>query len=478
MRVIFAILGAAIVVPIALRGQAPERMSFQSVVRDAAGLLVENRPVGMRISILRYAPNGPVVYGETHQVSTNFHGLASFQIGEGTAQAGQLGAIDWSEGPYFLRTEADPDGGTAYSITGVSQLLSVPYALHANTADQLSEPLVLQGSGSVTVTGQYPFFTIHGASGTPPYQAGIGIDITGATITNTAPDVPISLTGAGSTLVTGTYPDFIITSTGGITPYSAGPGIDITGTLISNTAPDIPVQLTGEGGTTVTGSYPNFTISSVAGGETYEAGPGIALDGNIIINTAPDVPIELIGQQGILVTGDYPSFTLALSQQEKHYVGEFYGGGIVFYVWDDGAHGLIAALQDVSAAAGWHTGPVSATAASSFYDGITNTQNIVSNQGAGTYAARLCADFSGGGFNDWYLPAMWELNLLHQNAFVVSHKLANDGDPTTTPLVATASYWSSTQFDTTLSYMLYFPEGVAYLDFKNVPYRVRAIRQF
>jgi hypothetical protein len=472
------LLSLLLALPLLVRGQAPERMSFQSVVRDAMGALVENRPVGMRISILQDGPNGAVAYAETHQVATNVHGLASLQIGEGSPQYGQFTAIDWSEGPYFLRIEADPAGGTAYGITGISELLSVPYALYAHTAERLTRPLVLQGAGTVTVTGQYPDFTIYGAPGTPSFQAGQGIDITGATISNTAPDVPITLTGAGSTLVTGTYPDFVITSMGGITPYTAGAGIDVTGTTISNTAPDVPITLTGEGGTTVTGSYPNFTIGSAAGGGNYQAGPGIALANDTIVNTAPDLPVELKGENGILVTGNYPSFTVSQALPQKHYVGEFFGGGIVFYVWDDGSHGLIASLQDLTSAVGWHTGPVSNTSASSFYDGATNTQQIVSIQGAGNYAARLCADFAGGGFTDWYLPGMWELDLLHQNAFVVSHKLSNDGDPASTPLMATASYWSSTQFDASLAYMIYFPEGVTYLDFKNVPYRVRAIRQF
>jgi hypothetical protein len=472
------VLLAGLLLPLTGRAQAPERMSFQSVVRDATGALVENSAVGMRISILKYAPNGPVVYAETHLANTNAHGLASFQIGDGSPQTGQLSAIDWSDGPYFLRTEADPNGGTSYGIAGISQFLSVPYALHAQTADRLTMPLELQGSGSVTVTGQFPIFNIHGAPAAPPYQAGAGIAINGQTIINTAPDFPITLTGAGSTLVTGTYPDFVITSTGGITPYSAGPGIDINGTTIINAAPDVPISLVGAGATTVSGTYPDFTISSTDSMVTYQAGPGIEIDGYIIRNSAPDISIALSGENGILVTGDYPSFTITRTVEQRRHVGEFFGGGIVFYVWDDGQHGLISALQDLSAGAGWHTGPTSNTAANSFYEGPANTQNIISNQGGGNYAARLCAEFAGGGFTDWYLPSMWELDLLHQNAFVISHKLAKDGDPGSTPLMATASYWSSTQFDATLAYMLYFPEGVAYLDLKNVPYRVRAIRQF
>jgi hypothetical protein len=115
--------------------QAPELMSYQAVVRDAADNLVASSPVGMQISILQGSPSGTASYVETHTPTSNQNGLVSIEIGNGTLVSGDFAPIDWANGPYYVKTETDPTGGTSYTITGTSQLLSVPYALYAkNTA--------------------------------------------------------------------------------------------------------------------------------------------------------------------------------------------------------------------------------------------------------------------------------------------------------------------------------------------------------
>lgn len=111
--------------------QAPDRMNFQAVVRDGSDALVANGPVGMRLSILQASASGTVVYAETQMPVTNANGLATAALGAGIVLSGSMEAIDWNAGPYFLKTETDPSGGANYSITGTSQLLSVPYALFA-----------------------------------------------------------------------------------------------------------------------------------------------------------------------------------------------------------------------------------------------------------------------------------------------------------------------------------------------------------
>ena len=109
-------------------------MSYQSVIRDANNDLVSNQSVGMQISILQGSANGSSVYTETQSASTNDNGLVSIAIGEGTSND-NFSSIDWSNGPYFIKTETDPTGGSNYTITGTSQLLSVPYALYAKSAE-------------------------------------------------------------------------------------------------------------------------------------------------------------------------------------------------------------------------------------------------------------------------------------------------------------------------------------------------------
>jgi len=119
--------------------QSPQKMSYQCVVRNASGQLVTNQAVGMKISILQGSETGTVVFEETYSPNpqTNANGLATVEIGSGTSITGTFTGIDWAAGPYFLRTETDPDGGTSYTIEGTSQLLSVPYALHATLAENV-----------------------------------------------------------------------------------------------------------------------------------------------------------------------------------------------------------------------------------------------------------------------------------------------------------------------------------------------------
>lgn len=114
-----------------LWAQSPHKMSYQSVVRDAAFVLVKNTAVGMKVSILQGSATGTVVYAETHTPTTNINGLVSVEIGGGTVVTGTFNTINWANGPFFVKTETDPTGGTNYTITGTSQLLSVPFSLYS-----------------------------------------------------------------------------------------------------------------------------------------------------------------------------------------------------------------------------------------------------------------------------------------------------------------------------------------------------------
>lgn len=111
--------------------QQPQQFSYQTVVRGADNLLVVNKMIGIRISLLQGSENGDVVYVEKHTPTTNANGLASIAIGTGSIVSGNFAAINWSKGPYFIKTETDPAGVSNYTLTTTSQLLSVPYALYA-----------------------------------------------------------------------------------------------------------------------------------------------------------------------------------------------------------------------------------------------------------------------------------------------------------------------------------------------------------
>lgn len=135
MKIFNALLSVFLVgISVTISGQAPQLMSYQSVIRNNTNNLVANQLVGMRVSILQNDPQGTPVYIETHAPISNTNGLVSIQIGNGNGVAGSMLTIDWSNGPYFIQTEIDPEGGSNYTITGVTQMVSVPYALYAENA--------------------------------------------------------------------------------------------------------------------------------------------------------------------------------------------------------------------------------------------------------------------------------------------------------------------------------------------------------
>jgi hypothetical protein len=147
MKKIFTILtslflGVAFLLPQQAQAQVPEGISYQAILRDLNGNVIQSRLVGMQISVLQGSPTGTAVYVETQAPTTNANGLISLEIGSGTVQTGSFASIDWANGPHFIKAETDPIGGTNYSLTGTSQLLSVPYALHAKTAQTLASPII------------------------------------------------------------------------------------------------------------------------------------------------------------------------------------------------------------------------------------------------------------------------------------------------------------------------------------------------
>jgi len=116
--------------------QAPKGFNYQAVVRDAQGYAVQNQNVSIRLSIHDGGPMGNIIYQETDTTPANQFGVITVVVGGGSIIPGTntFDAIDWSTGNKFLEVETDITGGTAYLNMGTTQLLSVPYALYAETA--------------------------------------------------------------------------------------------------------------------------------------------------------------------------------------------------------------------------------------------------------------------------------------------------------------------------------------------------------
>jgi|WetSurMetagenome_2_1015567.scaffolds.fasta_scaffold00166_9 hypothetical protein len=207
-----ATLFAVILIAINALAQSPEMMSYQCVIRNSGGVLVTNQSVGIRISILHSTATGTVVYQETYnpKPQTNANGLVSLEIGSGVVSVGTFSAIDWASGPYFLKTETDPAGGTNYTITGTTQLLSVPYAIYAKTAESVTGHYIGENYGGgivfyVSDNGQHGLIVapvtgglMRWYAGTSTHTMALGNGI-GAGKTNTALIIASQGYGDGNT---------------------------------------------------------------------------------------------------------------------------------------------------------------------------------------------------------------------------------------------------------------------------------------
>jgi hypothetical protein len=140
MKKLFTLL--ALVLTLITFAQAPQGFNYQATVRNSAGALIVNQNVNFKFNIMLNSATSLPVFSETHMVPTDDLGQVNLVIGTGTATTGTFSTINWGSGNYYLGIELNT--GAGYVAMGTTQLLSVPYALHAKTA----ESLVGGGSGT------------------------------------------------------------------------------------------------------------------------------------------------------------------------------------------------------------------------------------------------------------------------------------------------------------------------------------------
>lgn len=288
----------------------PQAFNYSGVARDASGNPLSNRTLAVEIAIVKGSTAGQIQYIETHNTSTDQFGLFNLVIGGGAVQSGSMNAINWGIDNYFLRVAFDMNGGSNFTLLGTTQLLSVPYALHAGTAASLG----------------------------------------------------------------------------------------------------------GNGG---------------------------------------------------------------------HYIGEKFGGGVIFHLYRDSTgteHGLIVAPNDISISSAWDSTAACLAGtcanvrfAESTYNGSANTAAILNDVNSPFTAAAHCVAYSSGGFTDWYMPSLQELNMIWNNLFDVNRTMESMPGADT---MRFAVYWSSTEIDAIGAWNFSFMTGQASYWDKIETYHLRAIRKF
>jgi hypothetical protein len=116
----------------------PNAFNYSAVARNPAGQPIATTTIGIQITILKTSPTGESQYSENHFVDTDAFGLFNLVIGAGAVESGSMAAIEWSNDNYYLKVGMDATGGTNFLTMGTTQLLSVPYALHAKTAESIT----------------------------------------------------------------------------------------------------------------------------------------------------------------------------------------------------------------------------------------------------------------------------------------------------------------------------------------------------
>ncbi len=233
--------------------QSPNNFTYQSVVRDASGKLMSNKEISFRISILKSSQNGSSVYSEEHSVISNTNGLATMIIGKGLS-ADEMDTIDWSDGPYYLKVEVDPEGGFNYIAEDTTQLLSVPYALYSNSS---GSTLTITGQDYLTISNNE--ITVNKVDLIDDVEGILAVE-NGGTGSSTAPMVGV-ITAADAASARNVL--------GLSTVASSGSYNDLTDKLTAGTNIDIT----------------NGVISSTDTNTEYTAGTGISIDGSNAIST-------------------------------------------------------------------------------------------------------------------------------------------------------------------------------------------------
>ena len=165
-----------------------------------------------------------------------------------------------------------------------------------------------------------------------------------------------------------------------------------------------------------------------------------------------------------------------------HYIGELFGGGIVFWIDSTGQHGIIVSLADISESSTWSyiSNVRIGLTAQSTWNGQANSNAIMGLSGNLTSAAQLCdqysnANYGTGIYTDWYLPAIDQLSLAYQARYILNKNIEGVSGA---DIISDTYYWSSTELDYQNAMDYFFNYGEASGWMKSFISWVRCVRDF
>ena len=501
--------------------QAPQGVGYQGVATDSEGIELVNQAISIRASILSGSVNGTVQWQETHDTTTDEFGLFALTIGEGVnTGSGLLSSfadIPWGESTYFLQIEMDATGGMDYSLMGVNQMMSVPYALYAESTNLDYDSIANYLSGDSTFVTNIS----NGLGGGgcdydyPDGKYGEFIDVSITSSNNNTYTVPLGkrlyisrITGGGGLDIDGVelfngignYPvprpllsTLIANENQILTLSQESSEIRFIGWLVDASSSIEPISYS---------LAANYTIptSKILVITYLNRGTGsIQLNGNGIIQLADGAfnAFSLDGGgvldgsgsfNGYLVDEDYfadcggggsseggsvsslDSLTIvnmindALSNSVSIGVGDYYGGGKVGYIFQPGdadyilgeTHGYI--FYDSGIQMEW--GCSVNTGAISLDNGLFNTEQIITTCPNENTAAKYCYDLIIGPHNDWFLPSVNQIFLLEPFAQEFILGAAN-------------TIWSSNEVNESFLEQYGTPGGcgvTGYIGYNNIPH--------
>lgn len=473
--------------------QAPAAMTFQAVVRTAQGAIAADRNITVQATIVQGSANGTTVYSENFSGKTNANGLVTLKIGGGTPTVGNFATIDWADGPYFLTIAVDPDGGFSFTTQSTTQLLSVPYALHANTATALTEPVSYNDLVDVPANAGGGFSGNYNDLTGKPELATVATtgeysDLQGAP---TLADVAISgkyddLQGApalATVATSGKYDDLqgkptlaTVSATGNYSDLQGAPALAAVATSGSyNDLKDKP-NLSASG--SFSGSYNDLTnkpnlqdsiakYASAAGSkpawDDISGRPQGSAEGDILYWSESKWKTLPLGDEGqFLAIADgqlaWVDPDWANTTATTYKVGDIYfnaageAEGIVCELSTVGRFAKIVGLTDFASVKWdplavdgcWNEGYAGTlpteTKSTSQNNGLTNMTTIKNISGWGTAypAFKTCADAG----DSWYLPSQKEMLNIVANVDVLNTQLSSIPGATA---ISQSVYWTSTE---------------------------------